>query len=110
MGTVLLPSGLTLIVWLKAAAPAKASSTAQGEWLNLSGHHPSPPQPASQRQKFHQSCYVFADRHVFGVFTFAILLSEAIGEFYPITVKKEAGGCSRPGGRRVGPGRREASG
>lgn len=41
---------------------------------------------------------------------FVILCSEGIGEFYPITVKKEAGRCSRPGGRRVGPDRPEASG
>lgn len=44
------------------------------------------------------------------MFTFVILRPEGIGEFYPITVRKEAGGCSRPGGRRVGPDRREASG
>lgn len=41
---------------------------------------------------------------------FGILCFEATGGFYPITVRKEAGRCSRPGGRRAGPDRHEACG
>lgn len=64
----------------------------------------------SNNSSFPRSRYILIDRHVFRMFTFVHFRSEGIGEFYPITVRKGAGRCSRPRGRRVGPDPHEASG
>lgn len=112
MGTALLPFGLILIVWLEAAAPAKASWIAQGEWLHLSGNHPFPPHlRIGVTHHFLISSVKLYLHWSFGVEEFYVwhFCFEAIGRFYPITVRKEARRCSRPGGRRVSPDRHEAS-